>query len=145
MSRVTVSGLTEVLSGFEGVVKKYPTEVNKFLKSEGNKLKTRVKRKSRDRIKRKTGNYQKGIKRAKPYTYYKSNGSKAKDSVKVYGGKPAYHTHLIEEGHKKVLWGNRTAERVKGFYIYRDARNEYEGVFEADCEMFINNVFAKLL
>lgn len=145
MAKVTVTGLTDVLSGFEGVAKKYPTEVNKFLKSEGNKLKTRVNRKRRERIKRLTGNYQEGIKRAKPYKYYKSNGGKAKDSVKVYGSKPAYHTHLIEDGHKKVLWGNRTAERVKGFYIYRDAKSDYEGVFEQNCEAFINRTLEKLL
>lgn len=142
---VKVTGIDGVINGLEGLVKGYNKESSKFLKSEGNKLKTRVKRTSKARIKKLTGNYEKGITVQKPYKYYKSQGGKAKDSVKVYGKYSknkggANHTHLIEDGHEKVLWGNRTAERVRAFYIYRDARNEYEAAFERNCETFINKV-----
>ncbi len=142
---IKVTGIDEVISGFEGVVKNYPTKVNSFLRSEGNKLKTRVKNKSISKINKVTGNYEKGITVQKPYKYYKENDGKAKDSVKVYGKRPpAYHTHLIEEGHNKVLWGNRTAERVRAFYVYSEAKNEYKSTFENNCEAFINNLISSL-
>lgn len=42
-----------------------------------------------------------------------------------------YHGHLIEFGHKKVLWGRRTNERVKPYPFiepaYRAKKDEVEG------------------
>lgn len=142
---IKVTGITEVTMAFEGAVKGYKGEVTKFLNQEGNKLNRKIKEKAKSRIKRKTGNYLKGVTKQKPYTYYKSEGTGAKDSVKVYGKRPpAYHTHLIEEGHEKWLWGNRTADRVRAFYIYRDGGDEYEEEFERNAEAFVNRIISKL-
>lgn len=159
--KLEVDGLDDTINGLLGTVKTYNKEATKFLRAEGKKLKTRVKRQAgKSGLKEKTGNYINSITAQKPYRYYKSTGT-SNDSVKVYAkhstrrgnnhsivdkseGKYSYgggnHAHLIEKGHKKVLWGNRTAERVRAFYIYRDARNEYEAVFERNCETFINKV-----
>lgn len=168
---VTEAGIEAVLTGFENLTKRYPKEVNNFLRREGGKLKTRTTKMALGKIKSETGNYMNGITVQKPYKYYRKNSGKAKDSVKVYGRKErktvkvgtkiyskgrkkiktskdtelagAYHTHLIEKGHKKVLWGNRTAERVKAFYVYRDAGESYESIFESNCGSFIDNFLAQ--
>lgn len=142
---IKVTGIDEVIFSFERIIKGYPGESAKFLRREGKKLSTRIKKKSKSKINRVTGNYEEGITVQKPYKYYKSEGGKSKDSVKVYGKRPpAYHTHLIEYGHKKVLWGNRTAERVRAFYVYSEAKNEYKSTFENNCEAFINNLISSL-
>lgn len=142
---IKVTGINEVTSAFDGAVKGYKSQVTGFLRSEGNKQKTRIKQKARSRIKKKTGNYLKGITVQKPYEYYKSEGKNTKDSVKVYGKRPpAFHTHLIEDGHEKWLWGNRTADRVRAFYIYRDGADEYEEEFERNAEAFVNKIISNL-
>lgn len=142
---IKVTGITEVTMAFEGAVKGYKGQVTSFLRSEGNKLKGRIKDKARSRIKTKTGNYLNGVTAQKPYEYFKSKGTGANDSVKVYGKRPpAYHTHLIEEGHEKWLWGNRTADRVRAFYIYRDSAKEYEEEFERNAEAFVNKIISNL-
>ncbi len=144
---ITVKGLDEVIGAFEGTIKGYPKMTSEFLNKEGRKLKKVIERKKEENgVGTITGNYREGIKKGKPYQYYKSNGSKTKDSVKVYGKRPpAYHTHLIEKGHQKVLWGYRTAERVKAFYVYSDAEKEFKPSFEDNCEEFVNNALTKLL
>ncbi len=153
---ITVRGLDEVINKFDGAVKGYPAEVSKFLRKEGNALKREVTAKAKERIKKKTGNYLNGITAQNPYKYYKETGGRAKDSVKVYGRrktiekkgktkKGAPHTHLIEKGHEKVLWGRRTEEFVRAFYIYRDAGKEYEGKFEGNAERFVDEAVRKLL
>lgn len=143
---IEVTGIDGVINGMEGLVKGYNKETSKFLNKEGGKLKAVIKKNAKKELNRKTGNYLEGITKGKPYQYYKSSGGKAKDSIKVYGKRPpAYHTHLIEDGHEKVLWGNRTAERVRAFYIYKKSQKEYESKFENDCEEFVEKALASLL
>ncbi len=143
---IRVEGVDSLVSIMENTVKNYNRESGSFLGKEGTKLKRVVTKIAKSRIKKKTGNYLKGISKQKPYTYYKSKGRKSKDSVKVYGKRPpAYHTHLIEDGHRKVLWGRRTEEWVKAFYIYRDAEKEYASTFEQNCDDFVEKCLNKLL
>ena len=74
------------------LAKKYPKETKKFLQSQGNKLKARVKKKAKSKLKEKSGNYIKGFKRGKVYRY-----NQEEDTVRVYNNMP--HAHLIEYGH----------------------------------------------
>ena len=147
MSEVYVTGLNELLKDMDGVVDKYNGKVTKMLRSEGTKLKKCVKNTAGTKIKRRTGNYLKGVTVQRPYQYNRSNGTKNKDSVKVYGKHGiglANHAHLIEDRHEKWLWGNRTAERVREFYVYRDAGKEYQPKFEENCEKFVTELLASL-
>lgn len=159
--RMTITGLSDLENCMSDVVKSYNRDVSGFLRKEGTALKNRVKSSANKKLKKgphRTGNYVGSITAQKPYKYYKQNEGTAKDSVKVYGkrGRKAkynkkgqringgFHTHLIEEGHEKVLWGRRTAERVKAFYVYDDAEKKFKGRFEEDCENFTDKILAKM-
>lgn len=148
--KVEIDGIDDVARGLEDIMKAYPSEVRKFLNKEGKKAQTKVKRAmSEQGVQSRTGNYKKAISVQKPYKYYVRNSTtKAKDSVKVYGArtkeKPGYHTHLIEYGHQKVLWGRRTDELVRGFYVYERATTTIEPEYEQACEEFIDKMLAFL-
>lgn len=159
---IKVDGIDDLINAFAAVEKKYPNEAQKFLNKEGTKLKRVVQKEVNKKTKRKTGNLYNAVTKQKAYKYFLENSSKAKDSVKVYGrrsGKNTLskkkqakgqannkgnHTHLLEEGHNKVLWGNRTADVVRGFYMYKDASREYESTFESNCEMFVDKILGLL-
>ena len=73
----------------------YPNETKKFMQKEGNKLKRQtLKVAGSSALHKITGNYEKGIKRGKPYTY----GPTGAYSIRVYSS--ANHAHLIEDGHE---------------------------------------------
>lgn len=62
-----------------------------------------------------TGNLLRSISRMRvPIKKAKEIGT-VRVGPKIGGGKKGYHGHLLEFGHKKVLWGRRTNGRVKAF------------------------------
>ncbi len=143
---IKITGLDELAKDLNDTTKGYKRDITVFLREEGKKLNKKIKNNAKSKINKKTGNFLAGIKTQKPYEYYKSEGKNTKDSVKVYGKiPPARHTHLIEQGHKKVLWGNRTEEFVKGFYIYEEAGEEYDNTFGRNAEEFINKCLSRLI
>lgn len=70
-----------------------PKTQKKFMRKEGTKLLRQTKKEAK-RVKVRTGNYKKSIKRGKVYEY---DGAQA---VRVYSTAP--HAHLIEDGHRMV-------------------------------------------
>lgn len=114
------------------VKKAYPKKVKKFLQNEGNKLKRDVVKKADERVKKKTGNYRKSIKRGKPYEFMGNGG----DSVRVYTNAP--HSHLIEQGH--TVQTKNGEKFVEGKHVFSDARKEFEGNFLMDCNNFVDTV-----
>lgn len=152
---IKVTGADEVIKAFDNVRMGYERDVSVFLANEGKKLKNKIQKTADKLIDTKhTGNYRNAVTTQRVYKYYKSLGGKAKDSVKAYGKrgiKPEYnkkgertnggfHTHLIEDGHEKVLWGTRTGKRVKAFEVYSDASKEYESKYEKNAEKFIDKI-----
>lgn len=126
-----VSGLDEMTEALSMVQKVYPKEVKKFMQSEGNKLKKQTKSKAQSSVKKKTGNYLKGIKRGK---YYKYSGNGA-DAIRVYSGKPAHHGHLIEYGHK-----TKNGNRTKAYHTFKTSADAFESTYESDCDKFADKI-----
>ena len=119
----------------------YPKKVKKFMMKEGNKLKrSTLKAVKSSTLRKVTGNYEKGIKRGKPYEYDITGAA----SIRVYSN--ANHAHLIEEGHEIVLHGkgnrkrrkerNGTGQFTRAYHLFRRAANEFESVYETDSEKF---------
>lgn len=126
-----VSGLDEMTNALGQVQELYPREIKKFMQSEGTKLKNRTLKTAKSNVKKKTGNYFKGIKRGK---YYKYSGNGA-DAIRVYAGKPAHHGHLIEYGHKTSNGG-----RTKAYHIFKTSADAFESNYESDCEKFADKI-----
>lgn len=128
-----------------------PKESKKFLQKEGNKLKNVTKKTARKSVKKKTGNYIKGIKRGKVYKYLGQDLS-----VRVYGTR---HAHLIEYGHRQVVQNGRTDPKtkkkvnfkragkevgfVKGKRVFQRSAEEYQKQFVQNCETFIDELLNK--
>lgn len=113
-----------------------------FLRGTGSKGMRRVRSTAKSRIKKQyTGNLLKGIKRGKVYKH----GPTDAFAVRVYGGKPAYHTNLLEYGHHIILpngsyWGYFT-----GYNFFRDGMQEYAPIFYEDVDNFVDDLIYKHL
>lgn len=126
-----ISGLDEMTEALSQVQDLYPTEIKKFMQSEGNKLKKQTKSKAQSSVKKKTGNYLKGIKRGK---YYKYSGNGA-DAIRVYAGSPAHHGHLIEYGHK-----TKSGSRTRAYHVFKTSADAFESTYESDCDKFSDKI-----
>ena len=126
-----IEGLDEMTEALSQVQDLYPKEIKKFMQTEGNKLKKQTKSKAQSNVKKKTGNYLKGIKRGK---YYKYSGNGA-DSIRVYAGSPAHHGHLIEYGHKTP-----SGSRTKAYHVFKTSADAFEGTYEKDCDKFADDI-----
>ena len=108
-----------------------PKERDKFLKKEATELRKNTARRAKMVVDKKTGNYFKGIKKGKVYTYG------AERAIRVYGGAP--HTHLIEKGHRMVVNG-REVGYVRGYGVFEQVGREFEEKFYRDCEQFVDDI-----
>lgn len=121
------------------VSKQMPKKTRKFMNQEGQKLKKQTKQRAKQSVKKKTGNYFKGIKKGKVYIY-SGNGSFA---IRVYGA--AHHTHLIEQGHKvKNKKDGAVLGRAKAFHVLDKSARAFQSEFEKDIENFIDEVVDEL-
>ncbi len=140
MALFETEGIDEFSDAVEMIRELYPKEVKKFMQSEGTKLKNSTVKKARTTVGKKTGNYEKGIKRGKYYKYAPTGA----DSIRVYSGKPAYHGHLIEYGHEMVTRSGKKVGRVQGYHIFKTAADEFEGRYEKDSEKFADKILKPL-
>lgn len=114
----------------------YPKQVKSFLQKEGNKLRKITVAKAKSKVKKKTGNYLRGIKRGKVYKYLGDE-----DTVRVYGGN---HAHLIEKGHRIVTKDGREVGFAKGYDVFQEAEEEFENPYFSDMESFIDDFISKI-
>lgn len=113
-------------------------EAKRFLRNTGNKLKRRTIKLAKQRVNEKSGNLLKGIKRGKPYKWRGDGGESW--AVRVYGGKPAYHAHLLEYGHRIVKNGKEYGF-AKGYHFFEDAAKNFErDEWEDEVEKFIDQL-----
>lgn len=115
---------------------KMPKDSKKFLNKEGTGLRKVTKSVAQQKVKKKTGNYIKGIKKGKVYKYA-GNGAL---SIRVYAGSP--HAHLIELGHRQIVNGKEVGF-VEGKHVYETAYKQFQNKYFNDCEDFVDEMLKK--
>ena len=127
-----IDKLTEKL--LKAAQKTEPKQIKKFMKKEAKKLKRKTVTKAKKTVKKKEGNYFKGIKDGRVYKY---NGDEL--AVRVYNSAP--HAHLIEYGHEQLTKDKKsTGKFVKGNRIFESTRKEFQSEFISDIEDFAVNI-----
>lgn len=116
--------------------KELPREAKKFLRDEGGKLRKATLAIAKQRVKKKTGNYYKSIKRGKLYKYHGTGDW----SIRAYSGAP--HAHLIEDGHRQVS-GGKEQGFVSGKHVFEDAAKGFEGKHIDNARKFVDKVLDK--
>lgn len=127
---------TDTLAGFNS--REVNKKVRKMLQTEGNKLKKETVKLARTRVKKKTGNYIKGIKRGKVYLYQGDTWS-----IRAYNNQP--HAHLIEYGHDIVRGGKKGAGgRIVGYQqgkkVFTTAERRFKEKYFKDVEKFVDEI-----
>lgn len=129
MRKVVITGYDEVLRTLRtlpDVVQH--NKVNAAWEKASRPLQSAARRNLMSDTKPKTGNLYKSIGAVKmPFKSKALTGEVWVGPRRKYGFK-GHHGHLIEFGHKKVLWGKRTNERVKGYPFMRPAWESTKGV-----------------
>ena len=111
-------------------------EAKKFLRRTGNKLKRRTVKVAKSKVNKKTGNLFKGIKRGRPYKYKPENSM----AVRVYAGKPAYHAHLLDRGHRIIDKTGKEHGFYKGQHFMEGGAKLYEKEYYQDTQKFIDDL-----
>lgn len=110
-------------------------EAKKFLREAGNKLKEKTISTAESKVKQKTGNYIRSIKRGKVYDFHGNL------SVRTYS--TASHAHLIEHGHIIKSRDGQEKGFQKGYHVFEEAAKSYEDEFTEDTEKFIADLITK--
>lgn len=155
---------TSDLSGLEKQLLKlaneqYPKEAKSFLRTQGNKAKTRLRNRTKSVTKKKTGNLLRGIDKSAPKLYEGSF------QIRVYNKAP--HAHLIEHGHSNIktrpgkgkipighpvqmVSGHGKALFVDGKEIWVPGRhpaakttNELKEIFPGEVDKFLDELLEK--
>jgi len=116
-----------------------PRESKKFLRTQGTSLRKLTLQKAKRKVKKKTGNLYKGIKRGKLYTF-KGNGGL---SIRVYGGSPAHHIHLLEYGHRQITKDGKEVGFIQGNHFFEEAAKEFPNKYYADVQKFLDETLDK--
>ena len=119
----------------ERTARESPKLQKKFMRQEGSKLLRKTKQEAR-RVKVKTGNYKKHIKRGKVYEY---DGAQA---IRVYSTAP--HAHLIEDGHRMVTHDGREVGFVPGMHVFEVVGKDFEPEFLADIDDMLDEAVKEL-
>lgn len=128
-----VSDLSAFADQLGRAARKSPQKAKRLLQDQGTKLKAKTRSLARQRVKKKTGNYLKSIKRGKVYAYRRDDTH----AIRVYSAAP--HAHLIEMGHRVVSHG-QDAGFQPGKHVFEDARKAYQPKFEQACEDFLDEI-----
>ena len=112
-----------------------PKTQKKFMRQEGSKLLRRTKSEAK-RVKVKSGNYKKSIKRGKVYEY---DGAQA---IRVYSTAP--HAHLIEDGHRMVTHDGKEVGFVPGMHVFEVAGKGFEPEYLADIDDMLDEAVSEL-
>ncbi|MEY8001608.1 HK97 gp10 family phage protein [Clostridium sp. Mt-5] len=156
MAETGFSGLEELDSFVKDMLslanEELPRESKTFLKKNANQLTTATRNKAKELgIMEKTGNYYKGFKSGKVYTYH------GQLSCRAYNSSP--HAHLLEYGHKiknekggKYLTAKYGKDKngkdiesdfVPGFHPFLRAYEDFMSKYYNNCESFVDDMINK--
>jgi len=117
--------------------KTMPKDIRNFMQREGNKLSKNIKNAYRSKVKKKTGNIVKGVKRGKAYTYGVGDWQ-----VRVKDQAP--HAHLLEHGHEIFVHGANTNKRTRALHIVGIEANKFFETYGADASKFIDELLEEI-
>lgn len=116
--------------------KEMPKETKKFLRKQGQELRKRTRKKAKSKVKKRSGNYNKGIKVGEVYKY-----KNKETAVRVFAGKPAFHAHLLEYGHIiKREKDDAELGFVPGHHVFEESAKEFKEPFFQAANQFIDEV-----
>ncbi|MCO1599827.1 HK97 gp10 family phage protein [Desulfosporosinus nitroreducens] len=142
MFEVEHIGLTEFRENITYLERNFPREAKRMLSRVGNKARTIVRRKARELVKRRTGNYQRSIKRGKVFEDRSSSGDL---TVRVYSSsKIAPHGHLIERGHRIVDKHGNEHGFKQGYLVFDKSKEEIERDFDSIIIAEFDRVLSRL-
>lgn len=111
-----------------------------FIRKEGSKLRKETVKEAKSKVKKKTGNLFKGIKRGKAF-------SDDEDTmIRVYGTNPkgagdiAPHVHLLNNGHRIVDKNGREHSFKEGVHFFESALENFDSQFVNDIEGFVDDM-----
>lgn len=115
---------------------RFPKQARNFMNRVGNVFAKEVKAGYDSKTKKKTGNLRRGVKRGRSYKW---NGNEWQ--VRVYNRAP--HAHLLEYGHRMIMWrSGKPSKRtpfVKGRHVVGSAAAEaFPGTYNRMCEEFVD-------
>lgn len=128
-----ISGLEELEEDLEAVVSRYPDETAAWLRKEANQWKKDCNSKGYSR-------YTDG-KRPIPKSWKtekEENIVHEVNSVSIRNTSP--HFHLVENGHRKVLWGKETGGFVPGKHYAEQTRAEWQDKFPEHAERYVDQM-----
>lgn len=119
-----INGITDFQKSLVSTEKSLEKSMREALRVEGNKATAHVRKKAKNEVKKKTGNYHKGFKRGKVFI-----GNDGAITVRVINSSP--HAHLIEDGHEMVsATGEKLGRFVPGKQILKNGIAEFEQTFD---------------
>lgn len=128
-----ISGLDELMADVEAVTGSYPDETAKWLRREADQWK-------KDCNSRGYSRYKDG-KRPIPKSWKtekEENIVHEVNSISIRNTAP--HFHLVENGHRKVLWGKETGGFVPGKHYAEQTRAEWRDKFPEHVEEYADRI-----
>lgn len=137
---IELQGADDVFNALNVLATAYPKEADKFLKSEANTLRTKVRSLTRQKVrntskKKKKKTYTtllEGVKRSKkPYT------NEDDRIIRVYNS--ARHAHLIEYGHVT----RNPSVRTREFLLLKHSEEDFKNQYIQDANTFVEGMLKK--
>ena len=115
-----------------------PKETKQFINKQGYGLRKKVRQKSKQLVKKRSGKYEKGWRKGKVYHY---NGDKTALAVRVYNGNR--YAHVIEHG-RRYKKKDGSERFVPGKHVLETATKEFVPELEAALDSFMDELIEKI-
>ena len=140
MLEIDDSDLVKFGESLKYLERHFPKESKRMLSGVGGKARTIIRKKAREEVGKKSGNYLKSIKRGK---VFKSKSDEL--TVRVFhNNRIAPHYHLVENGHRIVGKDGSEHGFKEGYHIFDKAHHAIDVEFGKILETEFDKMFKKL-